>query len=102
MIESASGRLPNYPDHPPAASVGLGSLAPDLFLAFGSRLTSASRSSLVEENDPLLRHEVEGVDGLSSLGYQTATSESLNRTSSTTLRGGAAHGVGPRSRAASC
>ena len=52
MIESASGRLPNYPDHPPAASVGLGSLAPDLFLAFGSRLTSASRSSLVEEVRP--------------------------------------------------
>ena len=96
MLEGASGTRTNYPDHPPATSVGLGSLAPDLFLVFGSRSTSASRSRLVEENDPLLRHEVEGVDGLSSLGYQTGTSESLNRTSSTPLRGGAPHGVGPR------
>ena len=32
MLGSASGSLPNYPGHPPAAPGGLGSLVPDLVL----------------------------------------------------------------------
>ena len=32
MLERASGSLPNYPGHPPAAPGGLGSLVPDLVL----------------------------------------------------------------------
>ena len=32
MLESASGSLPSYPDHPPAANEGLMSLVPDFIL----------------------------------------------------------------------
>ena len=42
------------------------------FLALGRCSTSASCSSLVEEvRPPLLRHGVEGADGLGSFGYQS-------------------------------
>ena len=78
MLGSASGSLPKYPGHPPAAPGGLGSLVPDLVLGprkaldIGERRAAAAWS---KRYDPLLRHEVEGADGLGSLGYQTGTSE---------------------------
>ena len=71
MLESASGSLPSYPGHPPAAYGGLVSLVPDLnsWPSEGARLRRAA-AAWSKRYDPLLRHEVEGVDGLGSLGYQ--------------------------------
>ena len=76
MLESASGSLPSYPGHPPAAYGGLVSLVPDLnsWPSEGARLRRAA-AAWSKRYDPLLRHEVEGVDGLGSLGHQTGTSE---------------------------
>ena len=71
MLETASGSLPSYPGHPPAAYGGLVSLVPDLnsWPSEGARLRRAA-VAWSKRYDPLLRHEVEGVDGLDSLGYQ--------------------------------
>ena len=71
MLESASGSRPSYPGHPPAANEGLVSLVPDLssWPSEGARLRRAA-AAWSKRYDPLLRHEVEGVDGLGSLGYQ--------------------------------
>ena len=76
MLESASGSLPSYPGHPPAAYGGLVSLVPDLnsWPSEGARLRRAA-AAWSKRYDPLLRHGVEGADGLGSLGYQTGTSE---------------------------
>ena len=76
MLGSASGSRPSYPGHPPAAYGGLVSLVPDLnsWPSEGARLRRAA-VAWSKRFDPLLRHEVEGVDGLDSLGYQTGTSE---------------------------
>ena len=71
MLGSASGSLTSYPGHPPAAYGGLVSLVPDLnsWPSEGARLRRAA-AACSKRYDPLLRHEVEGVDGLGSLGYQ--------------------------------
>ena len=71
MLESASGSLTSYPGHPPAAYGGLVSLVPDLnsWPSEGARLRRAA-AAWSKRYDPLLRHEVEGVDRLGSLGYQ--------------------------------
>ena len=71
MLESASGSRPSYPGYPPAAYGGLVSLVPDLnsWPSEGARLRRAA-AALSKRYDPLLRHGVEGVDGLDSLGYQ--------------------------------
>ena len=76
MLGSASGSRTSYPGHPPAACGGLVSLVPDLssWPSEGARLRRAA-VAWSKRYDPLLRHEVEGVDGLDSLGYQTGTSE---------------------------
>ena len=76
MLESASGSLTSYPGHPPAAYGGLVALVPDLnsWPSEGARLRRAA-VACSKRYDPLLRHEVEGVDGLDSLGHQTGTSE---------------------------
>ena len=76
MLESASGSLTSYPGHPPAAYGGLVSLVPDLnsWPSEGARLRRAA-ADWSKRYDPLLRHEVEGVDGLDSLSHQTGTSE---------------------------
>ena len=76
MLGSASGSLPKYPGHPPAAYWGLVSLVPDLnsWPSEGARLRRAA-AAWSKRYDPLLRHGVEGADGLGSLGYQTGTSE---------------------------
>ena len=73
MLERASGSLPKYPGHPPAAYGGLVSLVPDLnsWPSEGARLRRAA-AAWSKRYDPLLRHGVEGADGLGSLGYQTA------------------------------
>ena len=71
MLGSASGSLTSYPGHPPAACGGLVSLVPDLssWPSEGARLRRAA-VAWSKRYDPLLRHGVEGVDGLDSLGYQ--------------------------------
>ena len=71
MLESASGSRPSYPGYPPAAYGGLVSLVPDLnsWPSEGARLRRAA-AAWSKRYDPLLRHEVEGADGLGSLGYQ--------------------------------
>ena len=71
MLGSASGSLTSYLGHPPAACGGLVSLVPDLssWPSEGARLRRAA-VAWSKRYDPLLRHEVEGVDGLDSLGYQ--------------------------------
>ena len=76
MLERASGSLPKYPGHPPAAYGGLVSLVPDLnsWPSEGARLRRAA-VAWSKRYDPLLRLEVEGFDGLGSLGHQTGTSE---------------------------
>ena len=76
MLESASGSLPSYPGHPPAAYGGLVSLVPDLnsWPSEGARLRRAA-AAWSKRYDPLLRHGVAVADGLGSLGYQTGTSE---------------------------
>ena len=78
MLESASGSLPSYPGHPPAANEGLMSLVPEFnsWPSEGARLQRAA-AAWSKRYDPLLRHGVEGADGLGSLGYQTGTSELL-------------------------
>ena len=78
MLESASGSLTSYPGHPPAAYGGLVSLVPDLnsWPSEGARLRRAA-AAWSKRYDPLPRHEVEGADGLGSLGQQTGTSEPL-------------------------
>ena len=76
MLESASGSLTSYPGHPPAAYGGLVSLVPDLnsWPSEGARLRRAA-AAWSNRYDPLLRHGVEGVHRLGSLGQQTGTSE---------------------------
>ena len=80
MLESASGSLTSYPGHPPAAYGGLVSLVPDLnsWPSEGARLRRAA-AAWSKRYDPLLRHEVEGADGLGSLGYQSLGTRSSNR-----------------------
>ena len=78
MLGSASGSHANYPGHPPAAPGGLLSLVPDLVLGPRKVLDIGELQQpgpWSKRYDPLLRHGVEGADGLGSLGYQTGTSE---------------------------
>ena len=76
MLGSASGSLPKYPGHPPAANEGLMSLVPDFnsWPSEGARLRRAE-VAWSKRYDPLLRHEAEGVHRLGSLGQQTGTPE---------------------------
>jgi len=76
VLERASGSLPNYPGHPPAAAGGLGS-ADTRSHSWPSEAAWLRRAAAAcsKRYDPLLRHEVAGADGLGSPGYQTGTSE---------------------------
>ena len=64
MLERASGSLPIDPGHPPAAYGGLGYQVPDSFLPSEAARLPAAAAAWSKRNNPLLRHEVEGVDGL--------------------------------------
>ena len=66
------------PGRPPAADGGLRSqYIQTSCLALSSRSTAgAAAAGWAKSIDPLLRHEVEGVHRLGSLGYQTGPSAS--------------------------
>jgi hypothetical protein len=85
VLGSASGSLPNYHGHPPGATGRLGSLVPDLVLGPGKALDSGELQQPGRRGKPydqLLRHEVEGADGLGlSASAIKPGRQSLNRTS---------------------
>ena len=80
MLESASGSLPSYPGHPPAANEGLMSLVPDLnsWPSEGARLRRAAEAWSNRGTTRFFgTRSKRGVsmDLIDSLGHQTGTSE---------------------------